>query len=67
MNPETYARLIDYLKASTKHGISPSYEEIREKLGLSSKSAVYRMIKELEARKIITQSNKIRSIKVVER
>ncbi len=49
--------LLRFLDAEqTQTGITPSYEEIRQALGLKSKSGVHRLITELEARGVVARS-----------
>ena len=50
-----------------EHGISPTYEEIRDRLGLSSKDMVSREIQALENARLITRKRKTaRGLRVVE-
>ncbi|MDG2000334.1 MAG: transcriptional repressor LexA [Alphaproteobacteria bacterium] len=59
--------LLDYIKIVNKeHGISPSYEEMKNKLSLKSKSGIHRIISALEERGFIKKlANKARAIKIV--
>ena len=61
------SRLLDYLTNSLKNNkISPSFEEMRINLGLSSKSGVHRLISSLEERGFIKRlHNKARAIKII--
>lgn len=46
--------------------VGPSYEELKEDLGLSSKSGVFRLVKECESRgRIVRSPNSDRSIRVI--
>lgn len=44
---DTLAVIEDY---HSKHGFSPSYEEMMHSLGLASKAGVFRLVNELEER-----------------
>ena len=59
--------LLDYIKIVDKeHGISPSYEEMKNKLSLKSKSGIHRIISALEERGFIKKlANKARAIEIV--
>ena len=59
--------LLDYIKKVNKeHGISPSYEEMKNKLSLKSKSGIHRIISALEERGFIKKlANKARAIEIV--
>ena len=61
-------QIYEVIKAFRKqHGISPTYEEIRDELGLSSKDMVSREIQALEDAKLITRRRRIaRGLRVVE-
>ena len=61
------SRLLDYLTASLENNkVSPSFEEMRVNLGLSSKSGVHRLISSLEERGFIKRlHNKARAIKII--
>lgn len=49
-----------------KHGYTPSYDEMKEGLGLRSKSGIHRMIRALEEREIIAcRHNRARAIEVL--
>lgn len=46
-----------------EHGISPSYDEMKDALGLASKSGIFRMMKALEERGFIdTKYDRARSV-----
>ena len=59
--------LLDYIKIVNKeYGISPSYEEMKNKLSLKSKSGIHRIISALEERGFIKKlANKARAIEIV--
>ncbi len=61
------SKLLDYLTNSLKdNNISPSFDEMRKFLGLSSKSGVHRLISSLEERGFIKRlHNKARAIKII--
>ena len=61
------AKLLDYLTNTLKdNNISPSFDEMRKFLGLSSKSGVHRLISSLEERGFIKRlHNKARAIKII--
>ena len=61
------AKLLNYLTKSLKNNrVSPSFEEMRINLGLSSKSGVHRLISALEERGFIKRlHNKARAIKII--
>lgn len=46
-------KCLDAIKALTVDGVSPSFDEIREHMGLKSKSGVHRIIHALKARGVI--------------
>jgi len=56
--------LLNYLTEFTKkHKISPSYDEMRNKLNLKSKSGIHRIISALEEREFIRRlPNRARAI-----
>ena len=55
--------LADYIAV---HGIAPSYDEIRDHLGIVSKSSVHRVIHELEERGAIQRlPNRARAITII--
>jgi len=60
-------RMIDYIGSFQElHGYSPSYEEIAEGLGYSSKGTVHKHLKNLLDKGVITKEwNKSRSIDIV--
>tara|TARA_A100001011_G_scaffold393316_1_gene482895 strand:- start:634 stop:1278 length:645 start_codon:yes stop_codon:yes gene_type:complete len=62
-------KLLEYLKENFKNNkVSPSFEEIRVNLGMSSKSGVHRLINALEERGFIQRlHNKARAIKLLEK
>lgn len=50
------------------NGVSPSFEEMKQELGLASKSGVHRLIAALEERgRIVRCHNRARAIEIVER
>ena len=59
--------LLDYIAIVNKeYGISPSYEEMKNKLSLKSKSGIHRIISALEERGFIKKlANKARAIEIV--
>ncbi len=61
------AKLLDFLTNSLKNdNVSPSFDEMRKFLGLSSKSGVHRLISSLEERGFIKRlHNKARAIKII--
>lgn len=61
-------KLLEFLKENFKNNkVSPSFEEIRVNLGMSSKSGVHRLINALEERGFIQRlHNKARAIKLLE-
>ena len=61
------SRLLEYLITSFKDNrVSPSFDEMRQYLGLSSKSGVHRLISSLEERGFIKRlHNKARAIKIL--
>ena len=61
------AKLLDFLTNSLKNNkVSPSFDEMREFLGLNSKSGVHRLISSLEERGFIKRlHNKARAIKII--
>ncbi len=61
------AILLDFLTKSLKNKkVSPSFDEMRQFLGLSSKSGVHRLINSLEERGFIKRlHNKARAIKIM--
>jgi len=60
--------LLDYITiVNKKNGISPSYEEMKEKLKLKSKSGIHRIISALEERGFIRKlANKARAIEILD-
>ena len=61
-------QIYEVIRAFRKqHGMSPTYEEIRNSLGLSSKDMVSREIQALESAQLITRKPKIaRGLRVIE-
>lgn len=62
------AELLDYLEGylAYHNGIAPSFEEMKNALGLKSKSGVHRLIAALEERRrIIRRHNRARAIEVI--
>ncbi|HIG09710.1 MAG TPA: transcriptional repressor LexA [Alphaproteobacteria bacterium] len=59
--------LLDYITLiNKKNGISPSYEEMKNRLNLKSKSGIHRIISALEERGFIRKlANKARAIEVL--
>lgn len=59
--------LLDYITAvNEKFGISPSYDEMKDKLKLKSKSGIHRIISALEERGFIRKlANKARAIEII--
>lgn len=56
------------IRDMTVDGVSPSYEELQHRLGLGSKSGVFRLIEELERQGFIRREpSRYRSISVIER
>ena len=48
------AQLLEYLRANITHaGVVPSYDEMKDALGLKSKSGIHRLIAGLEMRGLI--------------
>jgi repressor LexA len=62
------SRLLEYLISTLKDNrVSPSFDEMRQFLGLSSKSGVHRLISSLEERGFIKRlHNKARAIKILQ-
>ena len=60
--------LLDYISLiNSKRGICPSYEEMKNKLNLKSKSGIHRIISALEERGFIRKlANKARAIEVID-
>ena len=60
--------LLDYITAvNEKFGISPSYDEMKDKLKLKSKSGIHRIISALEERGFIRKlANKARAIEIIQ-
>ena len=56
MTPKQYA-LWEFIKNyTTKNGYSPNFEEMKNFMGLKSKSGIHRLVKELENQNIITHT-----------
>ena len=64
---ETQLRLLNFLKTSiAATGVCPSYEEIRQGLGIKSKSNIHRLIHRLEEQGAIRRANaRARAIELV--
>jgi SOS-response transcriptional repressor LexA len=62
-------QLLDYIKATiADRGVSPSFDEMADAIGLKAKSGVHRYITQLEDRGLISRrSGCSRSINVVDR
>ena len=60
--------LLDYIAlVNKKFGISPSYDEMKDKLKLKSKSGIHRIISALEERGFIRKlANKARAIEIIQ-
>ena len=60
--------LLDYINSvHKKFGISPSYDEMKDKLKLKSKSGIHRIISALEERGFIRKlANKARAIEIIQ-
>ncbi len=60
--------LLDYINlVHKKFGISPSYDEMKDKLKLKSKSGIHRIISALEERGFIRKlANKARAIEIIQ-
>ena len=60
------ARALDAIRAGTIGGVSPSYAEIADRLGLATRSGVHRLVTQLEGRgKIRRRPNSARSLEIV--
>lgn len=62
------AQLLDYITwfQQRNEGVSPSFDEMRETLGLASKSGVHRLVTALEERgRIVRKPNRARCIEIV--
>ena len=68
MLTEKQKELLDYIiLTSKKRGICPSYEEMKNRLNLKSKSGIHRIISALEERGFIRKlPNKARAIEIIE-
>lgn len=62
-------QLFDFIdKRVTETGISPSFDEMREAVGLKSKSGIHRLVQSLTERGFVRQlKNKARALEVVRR
>ena len=61
---EKQQELLDYLKSCER---SPSFDEMRDALGLRSKSGVHRLVRSLEERGFIRRiPNRARAIEIVD-
>ena len=60
--------LFDFIRSySTEHGVSPSYDEMWDAIGLASKSRVHDLVVALEERGFIRRlPNRVRSIAILE-
>ena len=60
------ARALDVIRDLTVEGVAPSYEELREALGVSSKSRIFALLNNLEERGAIRRRpNSPRSIEII--
>ena len=59
--------LLDYLTAhAEKHDVPPSFDEMRDALGLASKSGIHRLVSGLEERGYIRRlANRARAIEIL--
>jgi len=57
LTPRQHECLLFINEFSQKHGFSPSFDEIREALGLASKSGVHRLVHGLKQRGFIGMFN----------
>ena len=53
MTPKQRA-MLQAIRDLTRQGVPPTYEELRERLGLASKSGVHRLIVQLVAKGLVT-------------
>ncbi|HEY1095757.1 MAG TPA: transcriptional repressor LexA [Alphaproteobacteria bacterium] len=62
-------QLFDFIdKKVTETGVSPSFDEMREAVGLKSKSGIHRLVQSLSERGFVRQlKNKARALEVVRR
>ena len=62
------AATLDFLRAQIgATGVCPSYDEIKDHLGLATKSCVNRLVKQLEERRLIRRMpGRARSIEVID-
>lgn len=66
---QAQAELLAFIQSRiAADGIAPSFEEMRQHLGLRSKSGVHRMVEALEERgRIARMHNRARAIEIVDR
>lgn len=63
---ESERNMLDALRRLTEDGVSPTYEELRDALGLSSKSHVHRILHQLRGKGLVTwQPDRHRSLVVL--
>lgn len=56
MTPKQHT-LFEYIrKYTTENGYAPSFEEMKDYMGLKSKSSIHRLVKELEEQKILNRT-----------
>lgn len=62
------AELLSYLRFHiAETGIAPSFEEMKEAMGLQSRSGIFRLIEALEARGYVRKfPNRARAIEIIE-
>lgn len=61
-------RLLDAIEELTVEGVSPSYEQLMERLGLASKSGVHRLVQALKERGVLSDiPGRARSLSIVTR
>lgn len=67
MLTEKQSKLLHFISGHiTKHGISPSFDEMKDALNLKSKSGIHRLIKALEERGFIRRlANRARALEVI--
>lgn len=60
------AQCLDAIKRLTENGVPPTYETLKDAMGIASKGGIHRMVCGLEERGYITRiPNKHNSIKVI--
>jgi len=62
------AQLLAFIKSSLaeKHGVAPSFEEMKDAMGLKSKSGVYRLVEALVERGLIFRlPNRARALEIL--